>query len=125
LGLSVGWNYFIIWFAVLANEYNAVTSILVFWTDTIPVWGWFLILWTIFTGFQLLGIVAFGEAEFWLALFKLIGLVAFYIFSIVYVAGGIPNRPAFGFLYWSDPGAFVSGFRGVAEVFVFCATFYA
>ncbi|KAJ1325779.1 General amino acid permease AGP3 [Microdochium nivale] len=124
-GTAVGWNYFIIWFAVLANEYNAVTSILVFWTDKVPVWGWFLILWTIFTGFQFLGIVAFGEAEFWLALFKLLGLVAFYIFSIVYVAGGIPNRPAFGFLYWHDPGAFVSGFRGVAEVFVFCATFYA
>ncbi|KAH7029219.1 amino acid permease/ SLC12A domain-containing protein [Microdochium trichocladiopsis] len=124
-GTAVGWNYFIIWFAVLANEYNAVTSILVFWTDKIPVWGWFLILWSIFTGFQLLGIVAFGEAEFWLALFKLLGLVAFYIFSIVYVSGGIPNRPAFGFLYWHDPGAFVSGFRGVAEVFVFCATFYA
>lgn len=43
--VSVGWNYFIIWFAVLANEYNAVTSILAFWSDKVPVWGYFLLLW--------------------------------------------------------------------------------
>lgn len=30
-----------------------------------------------------------------------------------------------GFRYWHDPGPFVSGFRGVAQVFVFCSTFYA
>lgn len=44
-GVAVGWNYFIIWFAVLANEYNAITSVLVFWSDKVPVWGYFLILW--------------------------------------------------------------------------------
>lgn len=44
-GVAVGWNYFIIWFAVLANEYNATTSILSFWSDKVPVWGYFLLLW--------------------------------------------------------------------------------
>ncbi|KAI1344504.1 putative amino acid transporter [Xylariaceae sp. FL0016] len=122
---AVGWNYFIIWFAVLANEYNAVTGILVFWSDAVPVWGYFLILWFVFLGFQFLGVETFGEAEFWLALFKLLGLVAFYLFAIVYAAGGIPGTPNLGFRYWHDPGAFVSGFAGVAKTFVFCSTFYA
>lgn len=81
-------------------------------------------------GFQLLGIEAFGEAEFWLALLKLGGLVAFFLFSIVYASGGIqtpPDHPnPLGFTYWHSPGAFAaSGFRGVATVFVFCSTFYA
>lgn len=44
-GVAVGWNYFIIWFAVLANEYNVISSILVFWSDKVPLWGYFLILW--------------------------------------------------------------------------------
>lgn len=44
-GVAVGWNYFIIWFAVLANEYNTICSILVFWSDKVPLWGYFLILW--------------------------------------------------------------------------------
>lgn len=44
-GAAVGWNYFIIWFAVLANEYNAISSIFVFWSDKVPLWGYFLIFW--------------------------------------------------------------------------------
>lgn len=84
-GVAVGWNYFIIWFAVLANEYNAVTSILYFWSDKVPVWGYFLILWSAFLAFQLLGVESFGEAEFWLALIKLLGLTAYFLFAIMYV----------------------------------------
>ncbi|KAI0023464.1 amino acid permease-like protein [Xylariomycetidae sp. FL0641] len=122
---AVGWNYFIIWFAVLSNEYNAVTGILSFWSDKVPIWGYFLILWFLFLGFQFLGVETFGEAEFWLALIKLAGLVAFYIFAIVYASGGVIGTEGIGFKYWHDPGSFVDGFAGVARVFVFCSTFYA
>lgn len=122
---AVGWVYFIIWVTVLANEYNMVSSILTFWTDKVPIWGWFLIFWVFFTGFQLLGVQAFGEAEYWLAFLKIGGLCAYFIFSIVYVSGGIKGRPAFGFHYWHDPGSLADGFRGIASVFVYCSTFYA
>lgn len=44
-GVSLGWNYFIIWFCVLANEYNVLTSIFSVWTDKVPQWGFFLIFW--------------------------------------------------------------------------------
>lgn len=82
-GVAVGWNYFIIWIAVLANEFVVTCSIMNFWSDKVPVWGYFLIFWTAFLGFQLLGVEAFGEAEFWLALVKLFGLVAYFLFSIM------------------------------------------
>lgn len=85
------------------------------------------IFWSAFLAFQLLGVTAFGEAEFWLALLKLLGLTAFFIFAIVYASGGvIGQQHAIGFQYWHNPGAFNgNGFRGVATVFVFCSTFYA
>ncbi|EFX02890.1 voltage-gated chloride channel protein [Grosmannia clavigera kw1407] len=124
-GVAVGWNYFIIWLAVLANEYNTITSIFTLWSDKVPIWGYFLMFWFAFTAFQLLGVEAFGEAEFWLALLKLGSLVAYFLFSIIYVGGGIKNVPALGGKYWHDPGALPHGFRGVATVFVFCSTFYA
>lgn len=124
-GVAVGWNYFIIWFCVLANEYNVISSVMVFWSDKVPLYGYFLIFWFAFLGFQLLGVETFGEAEFWLALLKLVGLVAYFLFSIIYVSGGVKGAPAIGTLYWRDPGAFADGFRGVASVFVFCSTFYA
>ena len=113
--------------AVLANEYNIISSIFTFWSDKIPLWGYFLIFWTFFGLFQLLGVEAFGEAEFWLALIKLIGLFAYFIFSIVYASGGLlgQERPL-GFRYWHNPGPFAGhGFRGVATVFSFASTFYA
>jgi amino acid transporter len=44
-GVAVGWNYFIIWFAVLANEYNTISSIFTLWSDNVPIWGYFLIFW--------------------------------------------------------------------------------
>lgn len=125
--VAVGWNYFIIWAAVLANEYNVTSSIMVFWSDKVPLWGYFLLFWSAFLAFQLIGVEAFGEAEFWLALSKLLGLTAFFIFSIVYAAGGLIGQDEpLGFRYWDNPGAFNgNGFRGVATVFVFCSTFYA
>jgi amino acid transporter len=58
-GVAVGWNYFIIWAAVLANEYNTVSAIFVFWSDRVPLWGYFLIFWFAFLAFQLLGVEAF------------------------------------------------------------------
>ncbi|RMD39200.1 hypothetical protein DV735_g5929, partial [Chaetothyriales sp. CBS 134920] len=123
--VAVGWNYFIIWAAVLANEYNVISSILVYWSDKVPQWGYFLIFWFVFLAFQMLGVESFGEAEFWLALVKLGGLAAYFIFAIVYISGGV-NHDAVGFRYWHNPGAFAGhGFRGVASVFVFCSTFYA
>ncbi|CAM1507415.1 Fc.00g070560.m01.CDS01 [Cosmosporella sp. VM-42] len=125
--VAVGWNYFIIWAAVLANEYNVICSILTYWAPQVPLWGYFLILWVLFMGFQLLGVEAFGEAEFWLALFKLLGLTAYFIFAIIYASGGLIGQDdAVGFRYWHNPGAFNNhGFRGVATVFVFCSTFYS
>lgn len=150
-GVAVGWNYFIIWFCVLANEYNVISSVMVFWAEGPKLYGWFLIFWVsqplskenaprdrrrradeldvciqfLFLGFQLLGVETFGEAEFWLALIKLVGLIAYFLFSIVYASGGIKGVPGIGTTYWRDPGAFADGFRGVASVFVFCSTFYA
>jgi amino acid transporter len=125
--VAVGWNYFIIWATVLANEYNVMSSILTYWAPAVPLWGFFLILWSVFMAFQMLGVEAFGEAEFWLALTKLLGLTAYFIFSIIYASGGLIGQDgALGFRYWNDPGPFNNnGFRGVATVFVFCSTFYA
>lgn len=124
-GGTMGWNYVIIWVAVLANEYNTVAAVLQFWGPQVPLYGYVLIFWVFFLGFQFLGVGIFGEAEFWLALFKIVGLVAFYIFSIVYVSGGVKNQKAFGFQYWNNPGAFNHGFKGLASTFVYASTFYS
>lgn len=126
-GLSAvcGYAYVVVFFAVLANEYNTLSSIMQFWGPQVPTYGYILLFWTFFLAFQMMGVAAFGECEYWLAWFKILGLVAYYIFSIIYMSGGIRGKPAFGFHYWNDPGALSNGFRGIAVVFVFCSTFYS
>ncbi|ODQ60628.1 hypothetical protein WICANDRAFT_61195 [Wickerhamomyces anomalus NRRL Y-366-8] len=127
LGAVSGYYYVIVWFCVLSNEYNTLSSIMTYWDDEgkVPIYGYILLFWFGFEIFQLLGVEAFGESEYWLALFKILGLVAYYIFSIIYISGGIKNRPAFGFHYWNDPGALTNGFRGIATVFVYFSTFFS
>lgn len=61
-GVALGWNYFIIWFCVLANEYNVLTSIFSVWTTKVPQWGFFLIFWVSWSaGEQARGRAAHGE----------------------------------------------------------------
>lgn len=125
IGGTVGWNYVIIWVAVLANEYNMVANVLIGWGPQVPLYGYILMFWAAFMAFQFLGVRTFGEAEFWLALTKIVGIFAFYIFSIIYVAGGVKGVDAFGFHYWNDPGPLANGFKSVVSTFVFASTFYS
>lgn len=125
IGGAVGWNYVIIWIAVLANEYNMVASIMVYWGPQIPLYGYVLIFWAAFLALQFIGVSKFGEVEYWLALVKIVGIVAFYIFAIVYASGGVKGQPAFGFRYWRDPGPLAHGFKSIVSTFVFASTFYS
>lgn len=124
-GGTVGWNYVIIWVAVLSNEYNTTAAIMEYWGPQVPIYGYVLIFWAAFLAFQFLGVGSFGEAEYWLAMLKIVGLVAFYLFSIIYISGGVKGTPAFGFHYWNDPGPLENGFKSVVLSFVFASTFYS
>jgi amino acid transporter len=48
----------------------------------------------------------FSEAEFWLALGKVLLFLICFFFTIVTMAGGNPQHDAYGFRYWNNPGAF-------------------
>lgn len=48
----------------------------------------------------------YGEAEFWLAIGKVILIVMLYCFTFVTMVGGNPKHDAYGFRYWKNPGAF-------------------
>jgi amino acid transporter len=95
-----------------------------YWTDTVPQWGWIMIFWVVFLSISLLGVLVYGEVEFWLSLIKIISIIAFFIVAIIISSGGIgPEK--IGFKYWKDPGAFADGINGVAKTFVIAGTLYA
>ncbi|KAF2810352.1 amino acid permease [Mytilinidion resinicola] len=119
LAFALGWAY-----RVLANEYNAISLVVMYWTEVVPQWAWILIFWLIFLSFSALGVLAYGELEFWLSLIKVLSLSVFFILAIAISTGGIGPQNI-GFKYWHDPGAFADGINGVAKTFVIAGTLYA
>lgn len=106
-----------------------------------PQWGWILIFWTLFLALSNLGVLAYGELEFWLSMYvgptfsklgcyadfisiKVLALIVFFILAICISAGAI-GPGAIGFKYWHDPGAFADSINGVAKTFVVAGTLYA
>ncbi|KAL4899788.1 hypothetical protein BDW74DRAFT_188931 [Aspergillus multicolor] len=94
-----------------------------------PTWGFalgwnYFFLWAIFMSFALLGVWAFGEAEFWLSLIKVIAIAAFFICAILISTGVIGDR-RIGFSYYKDPDPFATRIKGVFQIFVFAALQYS
>ncbi|OJD12904.1 hypothetical protein AJ78_06568 [Emergomyces pasteurianus Ep9510] len=124
LGFALGWAYWYLWVTVLANEYNALSLVMGYWTDVVPQWAWILIFWVLFLILSNLGVLAYGELEFWLSLIKVISLAVFFILAIFISSGKIGGR-VIGFKYWNNPGAFADSINGVARTFVIAGTLYA
>ncbi|KAL8885854.1 MAG: hypothetical protein Q9215_006350 [Flavoplaca cf. flavocitrina] len=124
LSFALGWAYWYLWVTVLANEYNAISLVVMYWTDVVPQWGWILIFWAFFMGLSLAGILVYGEIEFWLSLIKVISITIFFIVAI-FISSGVIGPQKIGFKYWDDPGAFADSINGVANTFVIAGTLYA
>ncbi|VUC26808.1 unnamed protein product [Clonostachys rosea] len=124
LSFALGWNYWYMWGTILANEYNGAALILSFWTDKLPNYAWILICWVFFMGTSLLGVLVYGEMEFWLASFKFAVTLILYLVAILLDTGAIGGE-YIGFRYWRDPGPFANGINGFGKVLVLAAVMYS
>ncbi|KAJ5943818.1 hypothetical protein N7516_003986 [Penicillium verrucosum] len=124
LAFALGWAYWYLWVTVLANEYNAISLVIGYWTDAVPQWGWILIFWVMFLTLSNLGILAYGEMEFWLSLIKVLALIVFFHSRNYHQC-----RWDWTSRYWvyilAFPGAFADSINGVAKTFVVAGTLYA
>ncbi|KAI1814865.1 amino acid permease/ SLC12A domain-containing protein [Poronia punctata] len=124
LGFSLGWNYWYAWVTNIANDYNNISLILGFWATPVPSYGWILIFYALFQGTSLLGIVFYGEMEFWLAAWKLFTVLGGFLVAILVNTGAI-GGDYIGFRYWRDPGVIAHGINGFGKTFVLAAVYYS
>lgn len=121
-GATIAIFYVIIWITNIIAEYTSLSSAMQTYSSTVPTYGWYLIFWFLFTIFQMLDVSWWGEAEYVLGFVKLAFLSGFYLFAIIYAAGGIkghkPDNP-FGNYPLKD------GFKGIANSFVYAGVFYS
>lgn len=120
-GATLGWSYAFLWACNVIGEYVSVISAMGFYTEKIPMYGYYLILWFVFSIYQMFGVEVFGEFEYILAFIKILFVSGYYIFAIIYAAGGIKGHSP-GNPFRDYPLA--DGFKGIANSFVYAAVFY-
>ncbi|KAK4891162.1 hypothetical protein LTR27_010236 [Elasticomyces elasticus] len=123
LAFSLGWNYWYLWVTNIANDFNASSIIMGYWTQAVPSYGWILIWWAFYQATTLLGVVVWGEMEFWLACWKLMCILGGFLCAILLNTGAIGGH-YIGFKYWKDPGPIANGINGFGQSFLLAAVYY-
>ncbi len=90
-GFTVGWLYWYFWVGVVAFEAVAGAEILQPLLPSVPQWAFSLALLLLLTGTNLVSVRSFGETEFWLASIKVITIVVFLVFGVLFVLGWWPD----------------------------------
>ncbi|KAK4220237.1 general amino-acid permease GAP1 [Rhypophila decipiens] len=120
-GFAMGWNYALQWLVVLPLEIIAASITVGYWNSNMHR----ALLVTIFlitiVVINLFGVKGYGEAEFMFAIVKITAVIGFILLGIVINIGGFPNDGYIGGRYWTNPGAFHNGFKGLCSVFVSAA----
>ncbi|KXX74929.1 General amino-acid permease GAP1 [Madurella mycetomatis] len=120
-GFAMGWNYALQWLVVLPLEIIAASITVGYWNSSLDRPIFVTIFLITIVVINLLGVKAFGEAEFVFAIIKTTAVVGFILLGIVINIGGFPNDGYIGTRYWTSPGAFNNGFKGLCAVFVTAA----
>ncbi len=141
-GFAMGWNYAIQWMVVLPLEIVAASVTLQFWpgaTETNQA-AWVTIFFVVIVCINLFGVKGYGEAEFVLAVIKIVAVIGFIILGIL-LNCGVGQGGYIGGQYWKSnavpanyegylsgqpagsiaSGAFHSGFKGLCSVLVTAA----
>lgn len=117
-GFAILINY---WFndaVSVASDLTALQLVMQYWTD-FDYWIVSLIFWVFLLLLNVFHVRFYGETEYWMALLKVLAIIAFFIVSIVVNVGHNTQHEYIGFKYWTQGEApFVDGFKGFASLFV-------
>ena len=113
-GYTVTWLYWLTWSATLGTEFTAAALLMQEWFPHVSMWLWTLIFAAIVFGLNMSSTKWFAESEFWLALVKVITVIAFIIFGLLDIFGiinyqGYESAPLFSNLAnqdWSSSALF-------------------
>ncbi|EKU46359.1 amino acid permease [Staphylococcus massiliensis] len=118
MGFIMGWLYWAIWSLVASVDIIVASSVLNYWSTfqfMSPVW-WSIIFLCLLFLLNILSVKAFGEAEFWLSLIKVITIIVFIVLGILTIFGILGGK-TYGFGHFTTGEApFVGGISGFLSV---------
>lgn len=113
-GFTIGWLYWWFWVLVIPLEANAAATILNSWFPQVAIWEFTLVITLLLTASNLFSVKHYGEFEFWLALVKVVAIVAFLVVGCIAIFGLIPSSKVSGMSHLYDTGGFMPhGFGAV------------
>ena len=90
-GFATGWTYWAAFLIGPASETIAAGTFLHAWFPAVPIWVFALVVAVVMTVVNLIGVLVFGEVEFWLSLIKVLALVAFIVWGAIALFGLSPS----------------------------------
>lgn len=124
LGFAVSWVYCIQWMTVYPLQLVTASILIKFWTDKINPDVFVAIFFFLTVLINLFGAKGYVEAEFIFNCIKFLMIIGFVFLAILINVGAAGNDGYIGFRYWSNPGTFSNGFKGVCSVFCYAAFAY-
>ncbi|KAF9878278.1 hypothetical protein CkaCkLH20_04316 [Colletotrichum karsti] len=104
-GFMAGYNFFFYQVFMVPFEIVAITLVLSYWSDQIPVAAVCCGCIALYAILNLFAVGTYGSAEFYLCSGKVLLLIMLFCFTFVTMVGGNPQHDAYGFRSWSA-GAF-------------------
>ena len=112
-GFMSGWNYWVLNILVCMAELSAIGLYIHYWWPEIPTWvsalGFFIFINLI----NLLHVKLFGEMEFWLAIIKVLAIVAMIAYGSYLLATGSGGTQSNLHNLWALGGFFPNGVMGL------------
>ncbi len=112
-GFMSGWNYWVLNILVCMAELSAIGLYIHYWWPEIPTWvsalGFFIFINVI----NLLHVKLFGEMEFWLAIIKVVAIIAMIAFGSYLLASGSGGTQSSLQNLWELGGFFPNGVMGL------------
>lgn len=114
-GFLSGWNYWFNYVLVSMAELTAVGIYMNFWFPGLPQWLSALVCLVAITALNLVNVKAYGEAEFWMAIIKIVAIVSMILLGLgLLFSSGTPFPRNFSNL-WENGGFLPHGVWGLAE----------
>ncbi|KAL4969641.1 amino acid permease/ SLC12A domain-containing protein [Aspergillus stella-maris] len=104
LGVAVGWNHFFAQTSYVIFEATVINTLVEYWGYNQSPAILISISLVLYLAINVYRADLFGEAEFWLALGKVLLATGLIIYTFVVMLGGNPLNDRFGFRYWREPG---------------------
>ncbi|ESK87643.1 general amino acid permease [Moniliophthora roreri MCA 2997] len=101
LGFIAAVNFFVNMAINVPFEITAFNLTLHFWTDRIPIVAVIFFVLLCYILLNIFAVKLYGEAEFWLALGKVLLALGLIFFTFIVMVGGNPLHDAFGFRNWN------------------------